>query len=83
MKRKEKYNNMEATKHQCKDRKKNYNCYHINGHTKYKYPELNIKNHKKDAKKKKFLSIDSTNLVERGSGVDENILHTSMEKEVR
>jgi hypothetical protein len=40
------------------------------------------KNHKKDAKKKNLLAMDSSNQVERNSDVDENIFYTSVQKEV-
>jgi hypothetical protein len=39
---------------------------------------MNPKNHKKDAKKKNLLAMDSSNLVERNSDVDENIVYTIM-----
>jgi hypothetical protein len=42
------------------------------------HPELNPKNHKKDAKKKNLLGKDSRNQVERNSDVDENIVYTSV-----
>jgi hypothetical protein len=43
---------------------------------------LNPKNHKKDAKKNNLLAMDSSNQVERNSDVDENIVCTSVQKEV-
>jgi hypothetical protein len=43
---------------------------------------LNLKNHKKDGKKKNLLSMDSINKVESISNVDENIVCTSLPKEV-
>jgi hypothetical protein len=43
---------------------------------------LNPKNHKKDAKKKNLLAMDSSNLVESSSKVDEKILCTTVQKEV-
>jgi hypothetical protein len=43
---------------------------------------LNPKNHKKDAKKKNLLGKDSGNQVERNLDVDENIVCTSVQKEV-
>jgi hypothetical protein len=50
---------MTATAHQCKDPNNHCNHCNINGHTKDKcwklHPELNPKNHKKDAKKKNLL----------------------------
>jgi hypothetical protein len=43
---------------------------------------LNPKKHKKEAKKNNLLATDSSNQVERISNVDENIIYTSMQKEV-
>jgi hypothetical protein len=43
---------------------------------------MNLKNHKKDRKKNNLLSIDSRNQVESSSNFDENIVCTSMQKEV-
>jgi len=39
-------------------------------------------NHKKDAKKKNLLAIDSSNWVESNLDVDDNISYTSVQKEV-
>jgi hypothetical protein len=68
--------------HQCKDPNNHCNHCNINGHTKDKcwklHPELNPKNHKKDAKKKNMLAMDSSNQVESSSDVDENIVYTTM-----
>jgi hypothetical protein len=54
----------------------------IDGHIEDKcwklHPELNPKNHKKDAKKKNMLAMDSSNQVERNLDVDENIVCTTM-----
>jgi hypothetical protein len=43
---------------------------------------LNPKNHKRDAKNKNMLGMDSGNKVEKILDVDENIFFTSMKKEV-
>jgi hypothetical protein len=43
---------------------------------------VSLVNHKKDAKKKNLLDVDSSKLVESGLDVDENILCTSVHKEV-
>ena len=42
----------------------------------------NPKNHKKDAKKKNILAIDSSKQVEGSSYVDENIVYTLVQKKV-
>ena len=67
--------------HQCKYLRNHYNHYNIDGHTEEKcwkfHPELNLKN-----KKKNLITIDSSNQVERNLYVDENIVSTSMQKEV-
>jgi hypothetical protein len=77
---------MTTTAHQCKDPSNHCNHCNIDGHTEEKcwklHPELNPKNHKKDAKKKNLLATDSSNQVERNSDVDENIVCTSVQKEV-
>jgi hypothetical protein len=43
---------------------------------------MNLKNRKKNEKKKNLLATDSRNHVESSSDVDENIVCTSMKKEV-
>jgi hypothetical protein len=77
---------MTTTTHQCKDPSNHCNHCNIDGHTEEKcwklHPEMNPKNHKKDAKKKNLLAMDSSNQVERNSDVDENISCTSVQKEV-
>jgi len=63
-------------------------CTHCNidGHTKGKcwklHPKNKSKNYKNGIKKKNLLAIGSSNPVESSSDVDENILCTSMQKEV-
>ena len=58
----------------------------IDGHTEENFwklhPELNPKNHKKDEKKKNLLTKDSNNQIEIILDVDDNILCTSVQKEV-
>jgi hypothetical protein len=77
---------MATTAHQCKDPNNHCNHYNIDGHTKKKcwklHPKLNLKNHKKDAKKKNLLATDLSNHVESSFDVDEKIICTSMQKEV-
>ena len=46
------------------------------------HPELNLKNKKKDNKKKNIMATDLSNQVERSSDVDEKIVCTSVQKEV-
>jgi hypothetical protein len=54
--------NMETIAHQCKDPKNHCNHFSIDEDTKGKcwklHPELNLKNRKKDAKKKNLLAMD-------------------------
>jgi ribosome-binding ATPase YchF (GTP1/OBG family) len=47
------------------------------------HPELNLKNRKKDAKKNNILTMDLRNQVESSFDVDEKIVCTSMQKEVK
>jgi hypothetical protein len=64
--------------HQCKDPNDHCNHCNIDGHTEDKCwklrLELNPKNHKKDAKKKNMLVVDSRNQVENNYDVDEKII---------
>jgi hypothetical protein len=75
-----------GTIHQLKDPSNHCNHCNIDGHTEKKcwklHPELNLKNRKKDAKKKNLLAMDSSNQVESNSDVDEKIVCTSVQKEV-
>jgi hypothetical protein len=77
---------MTTTAHQCKDPNNHCNHCNIDGHIEDKcwklHPELNPKNHKKDAKKKNLLAMDSSNLGRESSDVDENIVYTLVQKEV-
>jgi len=43
---------------------------------------MNLKNHKKDAKKTNLLAIDSSNQIESSSDVDDNIVGTLVQQEV-
>jgi hypothetical protein len=75
-----------GTIHQCKDPSNHCNHCNIDGHTEEKcwklHPELNLKNRKKDAKKKNLLATNSSKQVESSSEVDEKIVCTSVQKEV-
>jgi hypothetical protein len=75
-----------AISHQIKDPSNHFNHYIIDGHTEEKcwklHPELNLKNCKKDGKKKNIIATDSSNQVESSSNLDENIVCMSMQKEV-
>jgi hypothetical protein len=72
-----------TTSQQCKNP---INHCNIDGHTEEKcwklHLELNLKNHKKEVKKNNILAIDSSNRVESSSEVDDNIVYTTMQKEV-
>jgi len=78
--------NIETTEHQCKDPINHCNHCNIDGHTEEKcwklHPELNLKNRKKDAKKKNLLATNSSKQVESSSDVDEKIVYTLVHKEV-
>jgi hypothetical protein len=77
---------MTTITHQCKDHINHCNHCNIDGNTKKMcwklHPELNPKNHKKDAKKNIILSMNSNNHVESSSNVDENIACKLVQKEV-
>jgi hypothetical protein len=81
-----KYKNTIAIAHQCKDPSNRCNHCNIDGHTKEKccklHPELNPKNHKKEAKKNNLLAKNPSNRVESSLDVDENMFFTSIQKEV-
>jgi hypothetical protein len=81
-----KYKKTKTTTHQSKDPNNHCNHCNIDGHTEEKcwklHPELNPKNCKKDGKKKNLLATYSSNQVESSSDVDENIVCTSVQKEV-
>ena len=74
-----------AREHYWKDLKNHYNHCNIYGYTKDKccklHPDLNPKNHKKDAKMK-LLAMDSSKEVGNNYDVYENIFYTIMKKEV-
>jgi hypothetical protein len=76
---------MICTTHQCKNPKNHCNHCNIDGHIEEKcwklHPEMNLKNHKKDAKKNNLLVMDSSNQVKSSFNVDEEIVCTS-KKEV-
>jgi hypothetical protein len=78
--------NMTTTAHQCKDPSNHSNHCNIDGHTEEKcwklHLELNMKNHKKDAKKKNLLITDTSNQVESNSDVDEKIVCTLVQTKV-
>ena len=72
--------------HRCKDLKNHNNHCNIDSQTEdmcYKpHIELNPKKHKKDAKKKNMLAMDSIDQVKSSYDIDENIVCTIMKKEV-
>jgi len=71
--------------HQCEDPKNHCNHCNIYGHTNYfkLHPKFNQINHRKDGKKKNMLGVDSTsNKVEISSNADEEIVCTTLQKEV-
>jgi hypothetical protein len=68
---------MKVIVHQCKDPSNHCKHCNINGHIEEKCWKLHSKlNHKKDAKKKSLLAMDSSNQVKRSSNVDEKISYT-------
>jgi hypothetical protein len=74
---------MIAIAHQYKYPSNHCNYCNINVHIEKKcwkiHPELNPKNHQKDAKNKNLLAMDSSNQVERILDMDENIAYTSVQ----
>ena len=75
---------MTTTTHQCKDHSHHFNHCNIDGHTEEKcwksHPELNLKNKKKDNKKRNIMATDSSNQVESSLDVDEKMVCISMQK---
>jgi hypothetical protein len=75
--------NMKTISHQCKD--PNNHC-NNDGHIREKcqklHLELNLKNHKKESKKKNLIATYLSDQVEKKSDVDENIVCTSVQKDV-
>jgi hypothetical protein len=81
-----KYKKTTTTTHQCKNPKNHCNNCNIDGKTVEKswklHLEINLKICKKDGKKKNILATYLKNQVESISYVDENIVCTSVQKEV-
>ena len=72
--------------HQCNDPKNHCKHCSINGHTEEKcwnlHLELNPNNRKKDSKKKNLLDTYSSKELESSSNPDENIIYSTVQKEV-